>query len=227
MPEVYGNSAYSTLASGITAGATSLTVAAGHGARFPATGNFRLRIDSEILICTSRSVDVLTVTRTAEGTAAASHDAGAAVNHVLTAAGLLALPLASLTDVYTAWTPASVLQPGSVAFTTIVARYCKVGKTIHAYARIDPSAAGTAGNDITVTLPAALTSFQAGTTLAVGSAVLFDNGTRFYPCIPVMETTTTIKFRDPAAGGLHGTTPSWALASGDALTFSITYEALT
>ncbi len=72
------NNAESTLAGGITAGATTLTVASGEGAKFPA-GNFRISIDDEILHCTSRSSDTFTVQRGQEGTTAAAHDAGAEV----------------------------------------------------------------------------------------------------------------------------------------------------
>lgn len=79
------NNAYSTLQSGITAGDTSLTVASGEGARFP-TSDFHITIDSEILKCTSRTVDVFTVTRAQEGTSAAAHGAGAAVRLNITAA---------------------------------------------------------------------------------------------------------------------------------------------
>ncbi len=75
------NSSSSSLASAITSGAGSLTVATGDGANFPATadGDFWVSIDSEILLCTARTADVLTVTRAQQSTAAASHDAGAAV----------------------------------------------------------------------------------------------------------------------------------------------------
>lgn len=91
MSEQYANSAYSTLASGISAGATSLAVTTGHGARFPATGDFRLKIDNEILLATARSSDTITVTRGAESTVAASHSPGATVALVLTRGSLLAL----------------------------------------------------------------------------------------------------------------------------------------
>jgi len=79
------NNASSILAAGITAGATSLTVAVGEGARFPAS-NFHITIEDEILKCTTRTGDVLTVTRAQEGTAAAAHAAGKAVRLNITAA---------------------------------------------------------------------------------------------------------------------------------------------
>lgn len=92
MAEAYLNDVYSYLASGISSGATSLDVVAGTGVLFVASGSLRLRIDNEILICTARSTDTLTVTRGAEGTSAAAHSAGATVEHILTAASLQALP---------------------------------------------------------------------------------------------------------------------------------------
>lgn len=78
------NAAYSTLASGITAGATSLSVASGEGARFPSTNFYICVYDSiypnyavayrnsagEIMLCSSRTTDALTVTRAQDSTAA-------------------------------------------------------------------------------------------------------------------------------------------------------------
>jgi len=72
------NNAESALASAITAAATSLTLITGDGAKFPAS-NFHISIDDEILLCSSRTGDVLTVTRAQEGTVAAAHAVGAIV----------------------------------------------------------------------------------------------------------------------------------------------------
>lgn len=72
------NNAESALASAITAAATSLTLITGDGAKFPAS-NFHISIDDEILLCSSRAGDVLTVTRAQESTAATAHAAGAIV----------------------------------------------------------------------------------------------------------------------------------------------------
>jgi len=79
------NRAESTLASAITAAATSLSVAAGEGANFPSSGTFHITINDEILACTSRSTDTLTVTRAAQGTSAAAHSADAVVSLNVTA----------------------------------------------------------------------------------------------------------------------------------------------
>jgi hypothetical protein len=88
MAENYGNLGNSTITAQLNAGSTSFSVQSGHGARFPATGNFRLLIESEIMLCTSRSTDTLTVTRGQEGTSDVTHAISSAVTHVLTAASL-------------------------------------------------------------------------------------------------------------------------------------------
>lgn len=80
------NRAFSTLASGISDSDLSLTVATGEGALFPSTYPFHITIEDEILECTNRSTDVLTVTREAEGTTAAAHTSGKAVELRITAA---------------------------------------------------------------------------------------------------------------------------------------------
>jgi hypothetical protein len=84
--ELIQNSSASTLNATINNVVTSLTVA--NGAVFPATGNFRILVDSELMLCTARASNVLTVTRGVETTTAAGHTSGAAVTHIITALGL-------------------------------------------------------------------------------------------------------------------------------------------
>jgi len=73
------NNAVSTLATTMNTSVTSVVVQSGEGALFPASGSFHITIESEILICTSRSGDTLTVSRAAESTSAASHTEGSQV----------------------------------------------------------------------------------------------------------------------------------------------------
>ena len=78
--QLFKSSAASTLLNAITAPSTSVTLAAGGGTTFPAS-DFYVVVDKEIMHVTSRASDVLTVdARGADGTAAASHNGGAAVN---------------------------------------------------------------------------------------------------------------------------------------------------
>ena len=105
----FSNNASSTLAVAITTTTTSLTLAAGTGAKFPALsgGNwFMLTLYSvtgvteslwEIVKCTARSGDVLTVVRAQEGTTASSWSIGTPVELRLTASVASDL----VTEVYT------------------------------------------------------------------------------------------------------------------------------
>lgn len=79
------NRAFSTLASGVDDTTTSWTLATGEGAKFPTAGDFHVTCEDEIVKCTSRSTDVLTVVRAQEGTSAAAHVSGKAVELRITA----------------------------------------------------------------------------------------------------------------------------------------------
>lgn len=92
------NNAISTLAAPITTGATTLTVNSGDGAKFPsgATANmpfplvvraatYPVPASYEIMLCTGRNSDTLTVVRAQEGTSAFPFNAGDVVGLDLTA----------------------------------------------------------------------------------------------------------------------------------------------
>ena len=93
----FANNAVSTLASGISNSATSITVASGNGALFPSlTGSeyfYATLIDAsnnlEIVKCTARSSDVLTVTRAQESTTARAFSTGDRIELRITAQSLL------------------------------------------------------------------------------------------------------------------------------------------
>ena len=80
--EQYVNNGVTTLSSGITNSATSLTV--NTGTVFPSVGNFRILVDGELMLCTSRTGATLTVVRGIENTAAVTHNAGAQVAFIVT-----------------------------------------------------------------------------------------------------------------------------------------------
>lgn len=90
------NNGLSTLATGISAADTSVQLAPGEGARFPALGAgdfFPLTIVQsntifEILLVTARAGDVLTVARAQEGTTARAFNAGTRVELRLTASAV-------------------------------------------------------------------------------------------------------------------------------------------
>ena len=85
--EQYVNDPGTSLAAAITStSATTLTVASGTG--YPSGGNFRIKVDSELMLVTGVSGTTWTVTRGIESTAAATHLSGASVNAVFTAGGI-------------------------------------------------------------------------------------------------------------------------------------------
>ena len=77
-----------TLASSYTSGGVSLVLTAGHGARFPSSGDFWVRVEDEVFKCTSRSTDTLTVVGAQDGTSASNHASSSEVRWVLGVAGL-------------------------------------------------------------------------------------------------------------------------------------------
>jgi len=84
--ERFANGGLSSLSAGIDMDDLSLKVKSATG--FPTGGDFRILVESEIMLVTAVQGNVFTVTRAQEGTTAASHDADVAVNHVLTAGAL-------------------------------------------------------------------------------------------------------------------------------------------
>lgn len=86
MAENLANLAITTLATSITAASTSITVA--DASEFPAA-NFRIKIDDELILVTTKSSNTFTCTRGVESTTAVSHQVGSRVSQVLTVQGLL------------------------------------------------------------------------------------------------------------------------------------------
>jgi hypothetical protein len=94
--EQLANNAQTTLANTALSGASTITVSG--VTNFPTSGNFRILIDSELMLVTGISSDTFTVTRAVEGTTAANHSSGAVVTCILTAGALANLTVAC--DVY-------------------------------------------------------------------------------------------------------------------------------
>jgi len=82
MVEQFANNANTTLNGGITASATTLVVNSATG--FPTSSQFRILIDSEIMLVTGVSGTTFTISRGQESTSAASHLSGATVSQILT-----------------------------------------------------------------------------------------------------------------------------------------------
>lgn len=89
MAEQYVNDVTTTLNGAIDASITLIVVTSATG--FPSTGNFRIRIDSEIMLVTARTGTSLTVTRASESTTGATHSNGTTVSIVHTAGAIDAI----------------------------------------------------------------------------------------------------------------------------------------
>jgi len=86
MAEGYTNNASTLLVNTIASGASSMQVVSATG--FP-TSQFRIMIDNEIMIVTAGfGTTTWTITRAAEGTTAAAHNAATAVVHILTSGAI-------------------------------------------------------------------------------------------------------------------------------------------
>lgn len=116
MAATFTNFAYSTLATSINNSQLSLTVAAGHGARFPApTGAdyFYATLESALLVreivkVTARSTDTFTIVRAQDNTTANSFTAGDSVALRLNAAALLGMTAATTIALKSATTDVNV-----------------------------------------------------------------------------------------------------------------------
>jgi len=92
----FANNAFGTLNAGISNSATSATLSSGQGARFPTLSTddyfYATLIDTsnnlEVVKCTARSSDVLTITRAQDNTTARAFAAGDRVELRITAAAL-------------------------------------------------------------------------------------------------------------------------------------------
>jgi hypothetical protein len=101
MPQLFSNNAASTLASGISSSAASLTLASGQGALFPnpTQGDYFLltligttagaESSWEIVKCTARSTDTLSIVRAQEGTTAGTWATGTKAELRITAATMI------------------------------------------------------------------------------------------------------------------------------------------
>lgn len=109
---VVENRAYSKLAAAIDDDDTSLTVTAGAGADFPSAYPFHLTIEDEIVSCTNRTTDTLTIDRAQQGTSPAAHAKKSYVALNITAKSITDLNTAvnTIEDEY-------IHKDGSVAFT--------------------------------------------------------------------------------------------------------------
>lgn len=129
-----------------------------------------------------------------------------------------------------AWTTfAPVLgQPGSVAYTNTYCRYQKIGRMVTMTAFLTVTGTGTAATKVTVSLP--FTAVQAGN-VEVGSGSILDaNIPATLPGRVILDSATTAAMgpSNATTGGYLGVVQfTAALASGDVVSMTFTYETTT
>lgn len=134
----------------------------------------------------------------------------------------------ALTGAWNAWTP-QIDQGASsnVAKTIAYADYVRVGKYVTAQTVLSLTAAGTSGSEVTVTLPVSR-AYSGSSSHVVGTAQVIDSGANVWLCaaMGVSGDATRVKFVPTGTSTGVGASPNaFALASGDLIAFSVTYEA--
>ena len=129
---------------------------------------------------------------------------------------------------WSTWTP-QLYQNGNLTSTTPHARYTRIGDTAIVQAKVSATQAGTAGQQIEIrNLP--YSAEAAGDYTVIGNAVYWDGTLRWQLNVETLPTATSIAFGYDSApfaaygGGRFGASPSKAVASGDFISFTTTYE---
>lgn len=136
---------------------------------------------------------------------------------------------------WTSFTP-SLYQSIEVAAstTTIFAKYWKAGNLVHLYIGLAACAAGSAGNAIQIRLPSLIAPCEIVSTvvpgLNIGTMEYTDAGNTIYITSirtnPAASSTCILQFvPDQVGDNFFGITPNFAIAAGDLLRISATYEA--
>jgi hypothetical protein len=136
--EKFANNASSTLSSGISDTDLSLTVSS--ASSFPTSGQFRIKIENEILLVTSVASNVFTVSRGQEGTSAASHNSGSTVTHILTAGAIKYISPSSYTEPVYIADPTNWIDTGATLLDARrYSRFFIVGNTLYIYGGLNSS----------------------------------------------------------------------------------------
>lgn len=130
---------------------------------------------------------------------------------------------------YQSYTP-TISQNGARTTSALTARYVQVGKMVHAWGRATVSNAGTAGNEINVTLPVTASADAIGLHIYVGTGAVVDTGTIYMPVMCRLRGSPVtllgfVKTNADVDAMVGETGPSFALASGDIITWNVVYEA--
>lgn len=186
---IWTNNASSTLASGITNVATSLTVQAGQGALFPnpTAGQYAMVTledvsgNIEITKCTGRSGDTLTVVRAQEGTTGLAFSSGSRVEIRITA-GMLGNMLQHTGDTLLDTTISGIVTMGaggSIRGGETVGTFIRgaAGDTSNQFFVPSGGAAPTIGGSVVLTTSNVLANLPAGAGFNLTGMIMYWNGT--------------------------------------------------
>jgi hypothetical protein len=117
----------------------------------------------------------------------------------------------------------AVVQSTSVASTPTFSEYRNQGGFTTWTAIIQIDSAGTGNNAVTVATPVNIAAGALNAT--IGNGRVNDTGTATYPVRVSAVTATTIQFtrQDTTASSAVGVDPNFALASGDIISFTVSY----
>lgn len=212
-----------TLSGALTNVATSMSAAglANLGV-IDSTNYAAIAIENEIVWVTAHTAGATTATilRAQEGTAAAAHNSGVAWQHGPTAA--------DVPGDWTLYTP-TLTQSATVTKTVTYAKYMKIGRKVTVIVALAVTGAGTAANDVAIGLPVTGV-FPDFLMLGVGEVFDTSAGGLYKGFVEIQGGGTTVKLLTAHAttlGALGGTTFTAALASGDVVRFSATYESVS
>jgi hypothetical protein len=136
MAETFANHAGTTLSAAISSTSRPVTFTVASAVGLPSSGNFRLEFQTgEIMLITSISGTSLTGS-TVEGTTAATHAAGEAVNHVLTAGSMVQAQADVVSQIY-AWQQA--VNAASYAISNLGNVSLATGNSLQIGAVADPT----------------------------------------------------------------------------------------
>jgi hypothetical protein len=153
----------------------------------------------------------------------------AQLNAELRDALLGAFPLGPPDGAWTSYTP-TLTQSATVTKTATYAKYTRIGRTIIVQVDLAVTGAGTAANAVVVGLPVA--AAITGTLKVVGVGEIYDaSATLGYRGVVEIVTSTTVCFRATNTtvinAYLGGDSFVAALAAGDVVSMSVTYESST